>query len=82
MQTEGGGFRMTRDRQTEDGPAWREPAAPPESAPVEAEAAPEAEKALETAPETPVQADAGSEAGSEGGHSRASLPDRRRRSRR
>ena len=46
------------------------------------ETAPEAEKAPETAPETPVQADAGADAGSEGGHSRASLPDRRRRSRR
>ena len=82
MQTEGGGFRMTRDRQTEDFPSWREPAAKPESAPAEAETAPEAEKAPETAPETPVQADAGADAGSEGGHSRASLPDRRRRSRR
>ena len=69
LQTEGGGFRMTRDRQTEDFPAWHAqteaPAEPaPEAAPVQpTEDAPE---------EAPDQTDVR--------HAdRTALPDRRRR---
>ena len=81
LQTEGGGFRMTRDRQTADFPTWREPAgqAPAEetaametpAAEAPAEPAPAAPEAPQT--EVPVQADNAAP------HDRTSLPDRRRR---
>ena len=75
-QTEGGGFRMTRDRQTDEFPEWRESAEKPAEA-VEPEAKPEA-----PAPEQPAQPEAPAAESDEGRHSRASLPDRRRRSKR
>ena len=74
VQSEVGGFRMTRDRQTDEFPAWHEPGAPAETqeeAPVQPEEAPAQE-----------QADAAPEGDDTPRHSRASLPDRRRRSRR
>ena len=75
-QTEGGGFRMTRDRQTDEFPEWRESAEKPAEA-AEPEAKPEA-----PAPEQPAQPEAPAAEGDEPRHSRASLPDRRRRSKR
>ena len=73
-QSEVGGFRMTRDRQTDEFPAWHEPGAPAETQ-EEAPAQPEEAPAQE-------QADAAPEGEDTPRHSRASLPDRRRRSRR
>ena len=68
MQMEAGGFRMTRDRQTDEFPVWHESAeakTPEEEAPAaQPEAAPKAEETAEEPKQT-----------------RASLPDRRRRSR-
>lgn len=73
VQSEVGGFRMTRDRQTDEFPAWHEPGA---SAETQADAAqPEEASAQEQAEAAPEGEDAPR-------HSRASLPDRRRRSRR
>ena len=77
MQTEGGGFRMTRDRQTEDFPAWRETAVQTEPE-TPAEGAPDAQP---EAPEAGEQPAAEEPASNEPRHSRASLPDRRRRAR-
>ena len=75
MQTEGGGFRMTRDRQTDEFPVWHESAAPKtpaEGAPAQPEAAPAEEAA----------APAAEQAADQSAQNRASLPDRRRRSKR
>ena len=75
MQTEGGGFRMTRDRQTDEFPAWHEPAAPKapaEDVPAQPETAPAEENAVPAAEQASDQA----------AQNRASLPDRRRRSKR
>ena len=74
VQSEVGGFRMTRDRQTDEFPAWHEPGTPAETQ-EEAPAQPEEAPAQE-------QADAAPEGEDAPRHSRASLPDRRRRSRR
>ena len=73
VQSEVGGFRMTRDRQTDEFPAWHEPGAPAETQ--DEAAQPEEAPAQE-------QADAAPEGEDAPRHSRASLPDRRRRSRR
>ena len=81
LQTEGGGFRMTRDRQTADFPTWREPAG---QAPAEETAAtktPAAEAPAEPAPAAPEapQAEVPVQADNAAPHDRTSLPDRRRR---
>ena len=75
MQTEGGGFRMTRDRQTDEFPVWHEsaaPKAPAEGAPAQSEATPAEEAAVPAA----------EQAADQSAQNRASLPDRRRRSKR
>ena len=87
-QSEVGGFRMTRDRQTDEFPAWHEPAAPAAAdaaeTPVQTEGTPaEPEQpAVQDQPVVQEQAEAVPEGEESGRHSRTSLPDRRRRSRR
>ena len=85
LQTEGGGFRMTRDRQTADFPVWREPApkssdaeeAPAAETPAAAPAEPQPAAPAEEAPAAPEPEAAPTE--DSASHNRTSLPDRRRR---
>ncbi len=101
VQTSDGGFRMSRDRQTEDFPVWREsadsPAAPDADTPAD-EGVPDGDaRAIQDEPVSPRHvrdvAPAAPDAGAAespiaaptetpaADHSRASLPDRRRRHR-
>ena len=81
-QSEAGGFRMSRARQTDEFPVWHEPAAPETETPAEAPApeaeAPASEAAAPAEPD--VQAPTARDAeDASTAHNRAALPDRRRR---
>ena len=77
MQTEAGGFRMTRDRQTEDFPTWREPGARTD-APETAEAPASEQPAAPEQTAAPEPTDPAPEANPTDAE-RTALPDRRRR---
>ena len=90
VQSEAGGFRMTRDRQTDDFPAWHDPAAKPAEEATQApvpediptpEAAPVAPAEAEPVPAEPTftPEEAKATPDETEARSRSSLPDRRRR---
>ena len=78
-QSEVGGFRMTRDRQTDEFPSWSESAQTAGTEVPAAEAETPAEASAPAEAETTAEAPAQPEAG-EDRHRRSELPDRRRRS--